>query len=115
MFDVAGFNINSSDGLSNDETAMLDTLQKMGRHLDDMEAAGKLVGSINNEVLEAYKARSSQTHANAIEEWMKIHARVTERTRFFLEGTRMATNLLKDAEDESNSLALNISNTVNPK
>ncbi|MFI1190205.1 hypothetical protein [Streptomyces californicus] len=94
---------------------MLETLQKMGKHLDDMAAAGVLVKSINNEVLQAYKARSSQTHANAIEEWTKIHARVIERTQFFLEGTRMATNLLKDAEDEANSFALNISNTVNPK
>ncbi|WP_329162141.1 hypothetical protein OHA63_34610 [Streptomyces anulatus] len=115
MFDVAGFNINSSDGLSNDETAMLHTLQTLDKHLGDMEAAGTTVKNIQTQVSEAYRARSSATHAAGIDEWLKTHARITERTRFFLEGTKMATNLLAEAEDESNIYAMNITNTVNPK
>ncbi|MGQ4718435.1 hypothetical protein ACUN22_32725 [Streptomyces anulatus] len=114
MSDVAGFNINSSDGLSNDETAMLQTLQTLDKHLSDMETAGQTVRKIQTQVSEAYRARSSATHAAGIDEWLKTHARITERTRFFLEGTKMAKNLLADAEDESNTFALGIAGAINP-
>ncbi|MFJ8850968.1 hypothetical protein [Streptomyces sp. NPDC102437] len=114
MPDVSGFNVNSADGLSNDETAMLDTLKTLDQHLRDMDEAGRKVRAIQSQVRGAYQAVSSETHAAGIDEWLRAHSRVMERTQFFREGTALANRLLTDAEHEANTYASLISGTINP-
>ncbi|MER5500952.1 MULTISPECIES: hypothetical protein [unclassified Streptomyces] len=115
MPDVSGFNINSADGLSNDETAMLETLKTLDRHLTDMDDAGVKVKTIQGQVRAAYQAVSSETHAAGIDEWLKLHSRVMQRTQFFRDGTAMAKQLLVDAEFDANTYAAGISGEINPK
>ncbi|MGW2180945.1 hypothetical protein ACWCXX_23195 [Streptomyces sp. NPDC001732] len=115
MPDVSGFNINSADGLSNDEVAMLQTLKTLDRHLSDMDDAGRKVKTIQGQVRAAYQAVSSETHAAGIDEWLRLHQNVMERTRFFREGTSMAKQLLADAEFDANTYAAGISSEINPK
>ncbi|MFF8915552.1 hypothetical protein ACF08M_20070 [Streptomyces sp. NPDC015032] len=114
MPDVSGFNVNSADGLSNDETAMLETLKTLDQHLRDMDDAGRKVRTIQGQVRSAYQAVSSETHAAGIDEWLRAHSRVMERTQFFREGTAMANRLLTDAEHEATGYAAGIAGTINP-
>ncbi|MEC4020222.1 hypothetical protein [Streptomyces sp. H27-D2] len=100
--------------LSKDDAAMQKTLAALGEHLNGMAEAGRTVRQIKEEVATAYQAKSALTHGRGIDDWIAVHARVTQATQSFHEGTKMANMALDDGEQEADGLALSISNSINP-
>ncbi|KOG88951.1 hypothetical protein [Streptomyces varsoviensis] len=99
---------NQAGLLSKDDSAMQQTLNALKEHLNEMANAGTTVQGIKQEVAQVYQARSSQSHCAAIDDWLAIHARITQATENFHEGTHLTNLAMNDAEDESDSYAANL-------
>ncbi len=105
---------NRAGRLSNDTEATQHVLTALDEHLNEMSRSGRTVQNIREKVAATYVARSSQSHCEAIDDWLAIHARITQATQNFHQGTHLTNLALKDAEGGALGLAGTIHGKINP-
>ncbi|WP_406346278.1 hypothetical protein [Streptomyces sp. NBC_00648] len=94
--------------LAKNDEAMSGALAGLTQHLDEIESAGRAVRGIQAQVATAYQAGSGASHCAAIDDWLRIHARVTKVTENFRHGTHQVNYSIDEGELDAGGYVNNL-------